>query len=128
VFVPLLGTSLGTVSPCLPDNCLKEFCICPQFAMLGVSQITNQSQTVTEASRSFEASWSMPVQKILNFKFKIFRSDDNKQWVNQGDLSSKKLGWSKMSTLGRLKPFIFRWIVSCIKKVFPYHNETPLCN
>lgn len=86
----------GTVSPCFPDHCLKEFLICPQFAVLGVSQITSQSQTVTAASRPFEVSWSKTVQKILN-DFKILSSNDNGQWVNgallKGWVEPKWLLW-----------------------------------
>lgn len=63
----------GTVSPRLPDNCLKDIHICSQFAVLGVSQITKQSWIVTTASRSFEASWSKSVQKILN-EFNILKA------------------------------------------------------
>lgn len=59
--------------------------------MLGVSQITNPKWIVTAASRSFEASWSKSVQKILN-ELKIFSSNDNKQLVNGAPLRSWIVG------------------------------------
>lgn len=86
--VPNYSTNpVGQDSPLLLDDCLKEFCVCTQFAVLGDSQITNPKWIAIAASRPSEASWSKSVQKILN-ELKMLSSDDRRQLVTEAQFRS----------------------------------------